>query len=212
LAHLPLVETGGLGEVADGTQVTLCGMNAGLKEITTKKGERMAFLTLEDRAGSVEVVIFTDVFQASQPLLERDEPLLLVGTVQQEEKGAKVLAQRLLGLADAKEQMTQAVRLRLPLERVSRSNLEDLKAILERHPGECRAYIHLVVDPKCETIISLGEQFRVKPSRGLVEEINGYFQGPVVTTILGNGGGQHQPRSRAGGKRAPRGKRSGSLH
>jgi DNA polymerase-3 subunit alpha len=212
LAHLPLVETGGLGEVADGTQVTLCGMNAGLKEITTKKGERMAFLTLEDRDGSVEVVIFADVFQASQPLLERDEPLLLVGTVQQEEKGAKVLAQRLLSLADAKEQMTQAVRVRLPLERVSRDRLEDLKAILERHRGECRAYIHLVIDPKCETIISLGDQFRVKPSRGLVEEINGYFQGPVVTTVFGNGGNQQQSGSRVGGKRAPRGKRSGSSH
>jgi DNA polymerase-3 subunit alpha len=212
LAHLPLVETGGLGEVADGTQVTLCGMNAGLKEITTKKGERMAFLTLEDRDGSVEVVIFADVFQASQPLLERDEPLLLVGTVQQEEKGPKVLAQRLLSLADAKEQMTQAVRVRLPLERVSRDRLEDLKAILERHRGECRAYIHLVIDPKCETIISLGDQFRVKPSRGLVEEINGYFQGPVVTTVFGNGGNQQQSGSRVGGKRAPRGKRSGSSH
>jgi DNA polymerase-3 subunit alpha len=212
LAHLPLVETGGLGDVADGTQVTLCGMNAGLKEITTKKGERMAFLTLEDRDGSVEAVIFADAFQASQPLLERDEPLLLVGTVQQEEKGAKVLVQRLLSLADAKEQMTQAVRFRLPLERLSRGILEDLKAILERHRGECRAYIHLVIEPKCETIISLGDQFRVKPSRGLVEEINGFFQGPVVTTVLGNGGNQQQAGSRAAGKRVPRGKRSGRLH
>jgi DNA polymerase-3 subunit alpha len=172
----------------------------------------MAFLTLEDRGGYVEVVVFADVFQASQPLLERDEPLLLVGTVQQEEKGAKVLAQRLLSLADAKEQMTQAVRVRLPLERLSRDRLEDLKAILERHRGKCRAYIHLVIDPKCETIISLGDQFRVKPSRGLVEEINGYFQGPVVTMVLGNGGNQQHSGSRAGGRRAPRGKRSGSLH
>ena len=211
LDAFPVVETGGLGEVPDGTQVTLCGMSAGLKEITTKKGERMAFLTLEDREGSVEAVIFADIFQASQALLERGEPLLLVGTVQQEEKGAKIIAQRLLSLLDAKEQMTQAIRVRLLLERVNRSNLEDLKAILERHRGDCRAYIHLIVDPRCETIISLGETFRVKPSRRLVEEINGYFRGPVVTTVLGNGG-NHHPNSRPMGKRISRGKRSGSVH
>jgi len=45
-----------------------------------------------------------------------------------------------------------------------------------------------------------------------VEEINGYFQGPVVTTVFGNGGNQQQSGSRVGGKRAPRGKRSGSSH
>lgn len=212
LTTLPVVETGGLAEVAEGTQVTLCGMNASLKEITTKRGERMAFLTLEDREGSVEVVIFADVFQSSQPLLERDEPLLLVGLIQQEEKGTKVIAQRLLGLADAKEHMTRAIQVHLPLERVNRTNLEDLKAILERHRGDCRAYIHLVIDAKCETVISLGDQFRVKPSRSLVEEINGYFRRPVVTTVLGNGGNQQAAGSRPRAKRASRGKRAGSLH
>jgi DNA polymerase-3 subunit alpha len=131
--------------------------------------------------------------------------------VQQEEKGAKIIAQRLLSLLDAKEQMTQAIRVRLPLERVSRGNLEDLKAILERHRGDCKAYIHLIVDPRCETIISLGDTFRVKPSRRLVEEINGYFREPVVTAVVGNGG-NHHPNSRPMGKRVSRSKRSGSVH
>jgi hypothetical protein len=107
--------------------------------------------------------------------------------------------------------MTQAIRVRLPLERVSRGNLEDLKAILERHRGECRAYIHLMVEPRCETIISLGDMFRVKPSRRLVEEINGYFRESVVSTVLGNGG-NHRPNGRPMGKRVSRGKRSGSVH
>jgi DNA polymerase-3 subunit alpha len=182
-----IIDTSSLADKADGIQIMLCGLNADLKEITTRKGERMAFLALEDRKGTVEVVIFADNYQSSSHLLDGDDPLLVVGTVQQEEKGVKVIAQRVLSLLDAKEHLTQAIHIKLPLEKVSKENLEDLRSILERHKGDCKAYVHLCTDPRCEAVIRLGDKFKVKPDRRLIDEVNRYFGGEVVSAIVPNG-------------------------
>jgi DNA polymerase-3 subunit alpha len=184
-----IVDISSIADKTDGIQIILCGLNADLKEITTKKGDRMAFLTLEDRKGTVEVVIFSDIYQSSRHLLEVDDPLLIVGTVQQEEKGAKIIAQRILTLLEAKEHMTQAIHIKLPAQTVTKENLADLKAILGRHKGDCKAYVHLCTDEHCEAVIRLGERIRVKPDRSLIEEVNRYFGAEVVSAVLTNGPG-----------------------
>ncbi|MGD8502890.1 MAG: DNA polymerase III subunit alpha [Syntrophobacterales bacterium] len=182
-----IVDSGGLADKTDGIQIMLCGLNAGLKEITTRRGDRMAFLTLEDRQGTVEVIVFADTYQSSRDLFDGEDPILVVGTLQQEEKGSKVIAQRVLSLLDAKEHLTQAIHLKLALEALSKEKLEDLKAILERHKGDCRIYVHLCTDPECEAVIRLGDKLRVKPNRRLIDEVNRYFGGEVVSAVLTNG-------------------------
>ena len=184
-----IADTSSVANKTDGIQIMLCGLNADLKEITTRKGERMAFLTMEDRQGNVEVVVFTDTYKSSRHLLDSDEPLLIVGTVQQEDKGAKVIAQHILSLLDAKEHLTQAIHIKLAVKKVSKENLEDLRAILQRHKGDCKAYVHLCTDPQCETIIRTGDKFKVKPHRRLIDEVNRYFGGEVVSAVVANGPG-----------------------
>jgi DNA polymerase-3 subunit alpha len=184
-----IADIASIADKSDGIQIILCGLNADLKEITTKKGDRMAFLTLEDRKGTVEVVIFSDIYQSSRHLLEVDDPLLIMGTVQQEEKGAKIIAQRILTLLEAKEHMTQAIHIKLPAQTVTKENLADLKAILGRHKGDCKAYVHLCTDEHCEAVIRLGDRIRVKPDRSLIEEVNRYFGAEVVSAVLTNGPG-----------------------
>jgi DNA polymerase-3 subunit alpha len=152
----------------------------------------MAFLTLEDRKGTVEVVIFSDTYQNSRHLLDLAEPLLVVGSLQLEEKGAKVIAQHILTLLDAKEHLTQSLHVKLPVQKVSKENLAELRAILERHKGNCKTYVHLCTDEHCETVIKLADRLRVKPHRQLIEEVNRYFGSEVVSSVLTNGPGPGQ--------------------
>ena len=106
-----------------------------------------------------------------------------------EDKGAKVIAQHIFSLLDAKEHLTQAIHIKLAVEKVNKENLEDLRAILQRHKGDCKAYVHLCTDPQCETIIRTGDKFKVKPDRRLIEEVNRYFGGEVVSAVVANGPG-----------------------
>jgi DNA polymerase-3 subunit alpha len=182
-----ITATNSLLEKKDGSHVMLCGLSADLKAITTRKGERMAFLTLEDRQGAAEVVIFSETYRSSRHLLDGDDPLLVVGTVQKEEKGVKVIAQSIFSLLDAKEHLTQTIHIKLQVEEVNKEKLEDLRAILERHKGDCKAYVHLCTEPQCEAVIRLGDKLRVKPDRRLIEEVDRYFGDGVVSAVVANG-------------------------
>ncbi len=62
-----------------GKRITLAGIEEGLKRITTKKGETMGILTLEDPTGKMEVTFFPRTFGDVAPLLEMPDTVLVIG-------------------------------------------------------------------------------------------------------------------------------------
>jgi len=168
-------DTQSVKEKGDGTQVTLCGILSIVKEMTTKKGDRMAFLALEDKGGIMEVVSFADTFAEARTLLEGDEPLVVIGRLQQDEKGSKVRAERILTLDDAQVQTVDSVRIHLPAERLDRDTLTRLRHLLLNHPGDCKTFLHLTVSGKGEAVMGLSAKLQVKPSRSFFDEMNQTF-------------------------------------
>ncbi|TMK76874.1 MAG: DNA polymerase III subunit alpha, partial [Actinobacteria bacterium] len=71
----------------DGEIVTVGGLVGAIKQLTTKKGEPMVFMRLDDLAGSVEVVVFNSVYGASRDLLELDNVLVVKGRVDHKQEG-----------------------------------------------------------------------------------------------------------------------------
>ncbi len=138
VAAICSADTQSVKEKREGTEVTLCGMLGITKELTTRKGDRMAFLALEDKEGILEIVSFSETFLHAQPLLARDEPLVVIGKVQHDEKGSKVLAERIVTLDEARVQTVDAVRIHLPAERLDRDGLTRLRHLLLNHPGDCK--------------------------------------------------------------------------
>ncbi len=78
--------------VADGASVTLAGVVVGRKQISTRAGQPMAFVQLEDMTGQAEVVVFPRVYQQYAALLEPDACVAVRGKVDVKEDGVKVLA------------------------------------------------------------------------------------------------------------------------
>ena len=58
-----------LAELSDGREVKLCGIITTVKAMLTKKGDRMAYLTLEDLHGMVEVIVFPDLYKTAADLI-----------------------------------------------------------------------------------------------------------------------------------------------
>lgn len=76
-----------------------CGSLKNSKVITTKKGDRMAFVELEDESGSAEVVIFPKLFQQVASLLETTTLFVVKGSSEPIEHGAcKIKAENLFAL------------------------------------------------------------------------------------------------------------------
>jgi DNA polymerase III subunit alpha len=93
----------GVAQLRDGQVARIGGLIGSYKEHKSKKGEQMAFTTLEDMSARVEVIIFPSTFAECAHLLRTEQPLVVLGTVQQGERGAKMVAQEVKTLAEALE-------------------------------------------------------------------------------------------------------------
>ena len=71
----------------DGEIVSVGGIVGAIKQLTTKKGEPMVFMRLDDLAGSVEVVVFNSVYGASRDLVKLDNVLVVKGRVDHKQEG-----------------------------------------------------------------------------------------------------------------------------
>jgi DNA polymerase-3 subunit alpha len=98
--HLPLQH---LIELPDKSSVAIGGIITGVKRTVTKGGSAMAFLTIEDLTGSVEVIVFPRTYEQVHFLLKRDSVVVVRGKVDIAEQQAKILAERIMPLEDAEE-------------------------------------------------------------------------------------------------------------
>lgn len=68
-----------LQNVRDKSTITVIGMIGKIKRLTTKKGDPMAFVNLEDLENSAEVVVFSDLYNNCKDLLVEDEVIVVKG-------------------------------------------------------------------------------------------------------------------------------------
>ncbi|MFA5270061.1 MAG: DNA polymerase III subunit alpha [Patescibacteria group bacterium] len=70
-----------LHESSDGKKVKLGGIIASVQKVKTKTNDEMMFMRLEDLTGSLEVIIFPKILQASRDLLTTDRVVVIEGKV-----------------------------------------------------------------------------------------------------------------------------------
>ena len=98
-----LVETDDNGELllADRAKVTVAGIVTSVTMKTTKKDDRMAFFTLEDRYGEIECLAFPKIYTQFAHILHTDAVLRIEGELSiREEEAPKVLVSRIAELPD----------------------------------------------------------------------------------------------------------------
>lgn len=71
--------------VKDGAKETIGGMVVSKKMKYTKRNEAMAFITVEDLFGIVEVIVFPKVYKTASALLDEDKKVLITGRVSLED-------------------------------------------------------------------------------------------------------------------------------
>ena len=89
-------ETTGIARVRDGEKVVLGGMIADKTIKYTKNNKVMAFLTLEDLVGTVEVVVFPRDYEKNQQFMKEEEKVFIQGRVSAEdEKASKLICEKI---------------------------------------------------------------------------------------------------------------------
>jgi DNA polymerase-3 subunit alpha len=169
-----------LATKADGSPGRVGGLIKTRKNHKSKKGDPMAFLTLEDVTGEVEVVVFPSTYAQCAHLLSSEDPVVIQGQVQNEEEGgAKILADEVVSLAEALERYTTGARIVLHSERVSRQKIEELKTVIHKHHGSCPVSLVLHFEGRGEADIEIQKDLTIMPSRSFSKGVENIF-GPQV--------------------------------
>ena len=170
-------------EKNDGETIRIGGMIRNTKTIKTKKGDLMAFVTIEDLLGSIEVTVFSSVYKKIHDVLVDDNPIVLQGQVQKDEKSVKILVDSLIPIDKAEETWTTSIHFNLDITKIEKERLVKLYDIAKKHPGLCLAYIHLRDPDKTETIIALPDTMKLKAGSALTREVNRFLGYNAVETV-----------------------------
>ena len=161
----------GAEKLRDGQVARIGGLIAGYKEHKSKKGDRMAFTILEDMTASIEVIVFPSTFAECSHLLTSERPLVVGGTVQQGERGAKIVAQEVKTLSEALEQYTERAVITLRATTTSRQHMMELKELLYQHHGATPVLLTLHFDNRGEVDIQVLKDMSIRPSSELFHKI-----------------------------------------
>ncbi len=166
----------------EGQVVRVGGLIQQYKEHISKKGDRMAFTVLEDMSSSVEVIVFPETFARCSHYLGKDEPLIVLGTVQQGERGAKIIAEDIYSLDKAVEQFTEQTSIRLSADRIGRKQLVELKELIYQYHGSAPIKLTLHFDGRGEVDILPMKDITVRPCSAFFQKVKDSF-GPRCLSV-----------------------------
>jgi len=207
------------------TEVRVAGLVREVRRVVTRKGQIMAYATLEDLTGAVDVVLFPRVFEQTRLLFEPDKVLVVQGKVdaragstrasgaaaspvepeiEAEVETASVVAD-MAWLWDDPEcvpvSRRQLVHVRIPSGDAGIA--EQLEAVLARHPGGDEVVLHVVVGSR-EVVVN-ADRYHVLAGPALVAEIDQLVGQAATRLEMVRPKAQSNGNGRGNGERGRRG-------
>ncbi len=161
-------ETGAI-KVADNAHVVIGGMIAGKTVKFTRNNKAMAFLTIEDLTGSVEVIVFPKDYERFSRFLNEDEKVFVVGhaTVEEEQNG-KIICERIVPF----DSVPREIWLKFATKEAYADKERELFSMLHDSDGDDEIVIY-VADPKA--IKRLGKNLSVHANTELLTRLTNFL-------------------------------------
>ncbi len=171
-------------ELLDKAEVSLAGMVTDVRVVLTKKGQRMAFVQLEDFEGAVELVVFPKSYEQYADILVPSAVLGVKGQASLRDERVSVSATSLQPLSPDKIQDQVPSLLSLRIGEAERARLLDVRNILRRHQGVVPVYLELADEG---TTVRVSDSLFVDGSAELCHDLERVLGPGNVQTALRNG-------------------------
>jgi DNA polymerase-3 subunit alpha len=172
-----------LQDLSDGRAVRIGGIVREYKLHHDRKGEVMAFVTLEDLSGLAEVILFSSLYSTVSDLVNKDSAIMVEGRITRDEQSSKILADTIAPIEKAEETWTTSVHLNLDITDLNKESLQKLCEILKQYKGSSSAFLHLLMPQRTDTIIALPDSIRVKAGPDLTETVNNFLGYSAVESV-----------------------------
>jgi len=161
-------------------EVTIGGYVLTSRAILTKKGDRMAFVQIEDLSGKIEAIVFPKTFKKYGDFLASGDPLVLKGTIDQSDEGVKLIVEEIHSLIETLKNNVRSIHLSVPLAEWTQKKSSLFFRILDEHKGQSAVVLHLHQLNDFEAVLDFPKERGAIACDGLQYHLNQLFDGKVV--------------------------------
>jgi DNA polymerase-3 subunit alpha len=169
-----------LGTKADGSFVTVGGIVSAFKRHKTKRGDAMAFATLDDIEGQVEMLVLGKAYNESLDFLALDATVVVRGRLDHQERGqTKLVVQEVERFEPSEDEVARARAARsqepivVPVDAscFGASFVDELKSLFEQFPGDVEVELRMETREGTRRL-RFGSEYRVKRTAALQSELS----------------------------------------
>ncbi|MFL6653224.1 MAG: DNA polymerase III subunit alpha, partial [Sulfurifustis sp.] len=157
----------------DDRAVVVAGLVVGMRVMQTRRGDRMAFVTLDDRTGRLELAVFSELFERHRDLLVKDILLVVKGHVSVDEYtgGFKMSAEEIYNIDQARGVFGSRLIIHVDASIAANGFMDELRQILAPSQGPCPVWVRYRGET-AEAELVLGEEWKVSPSNAVLERLS----------------------------------------
>jgi len=154
--------------------VIVAGLVVEIRTRNSRRGDRIAFVTLDDRSGRIELAVFSEAYNKYRNLIVKDRLLVVEGTVSVDEfsGGFKMSAEEIFDIDQARERYARRLEIGIDGARAGNGFSRSLAQVLEPfREGRCQVCLDYQGDA-AQAKLLLGPEWRVRPSEVLLHRLN----------------------------------------
>ncbi|HHI94344.1 MAG TPA: DNA polymerase III subunit alpha [Gammaproteobacteria bacterium] len=154
--------------------ITVAGLVVAMRTMNTKRGDRIAFITLDDRTGRLELAVFSEAYNHYRDLIAKDRLLVVEGEVSLDDYtgGLKMSANKIYDIDHAREAFARQLVLKVDQKKAGNGFIRGLTEVLDPYrQGHCPIRVDYR-QASATAQIQLGANWRVKPTDELMRRLD----------------------------------------
>ncbi len=138
-----------------------------------RKGNIMAFLTLEDKFNSFESVVFASVYEKYNDYINKGEMIFILGKVSESgENTFKLLCNEIVPINEIRNRLSNGLHLIITTKDFSENKVDELQTLIQNYPGSIPLYFEMRPNGNSAGLVLCSRKYTVVVTDELLEKLH----------------------------------------
>ena len=155
--------------------IRVCGIISDIKKKIDRRGNTMAFVTIEDFTGKADCIVFADPYKKFVQLLYVGSIVMMTGKNDGNEEAIKVIVNEVISIDDVRKKFIKSVLININLDLTSEQDAFELIKLIENHKGKCQCFLNFIGGDLQNNSIYLTRKYTIDPDQKFTDAVKKIF-------------------------------------